>query len=110
MKKILEIWNKYVNSVNEDGLDRFTVKKSEAMEELEGLMRNIVRQGDRSEVRDISDLADMLQAKGLEADYDPMRARDPLRVSHKGEVFIIQTRDKALAPAAVVGRFAIDRT
>ena len=105
MKKILEEWKKFVNEVEDtrhrtgDGLAPDLMK----------VLRNMVRQGYRDEIRKLSDLADALQRQGIEADYDPMRGRDPLRVSHNGETFAIQTRDKASAPAAVVGRFAVDR-
>ena len=105
MKKILEEWKKFVNEV-EDVSDK-TARG--AMPELLQVLRNLVRQGYKDEVRKLSDLADALQGQGMEADYDPMRGRDPLRVSHDGETFAIQTRDKASAPDAVVGRFAIDR-
>ena len=105
MKKILEEWKKFVNEVEDtshrtgDGLAPDLMK----------VLRNMVRQGYKDEVRKLSDLADALQGQGMEANYDPMRGRDPLRVSHDGETFAIQTRDKASAPDAVVGRFAIDR-
>ena len=105
MKKILEEWKKFVNEVEDtshrtgDGLAPDLMK----------VLRNMVRQGYKDEVRKLSDLADALQGQGMEANYDPMRGRDPLRVSHDGATFAIQTRDKASAPDAVVGRFAIDR-
>ena len=105
MKKILEEWKKFVNEVEDTSLQ----EGDELAPDLMKVLRNMVRQGYRDEIRKLSDLADALQGQGIEADYDPMRARDPLRVSHDGKMFAIQTRDKASAPDAVVGRFAIDR-
>jgi len=105
MKKILEEWKKFVNEVEDTSLQ----EGDELAPDLMKVLRNMVRQGYRDEIRKLSDLADALQGQGIKADYDPMRGRDPLRVSHDGEMFAIQTRDKASAPDAVVGRFAIDR-
>ena len=105
MKKILEEWKKFVNEVEDTSLQ----EGDELAPDLMKVLRNMVRQGYRDEIRQLSDLADALEARGIKADYDPMRGRDPLRVSHDGKMFAIQTRDKVFEPEAVVGRFGVDR-